>query len=197
MALAFLAARSDASMHANGRSAGIAAEVLVFIDHQRYERIAHATYHFPISNIDVAELVAVLLSAVLLSSPTTALRARAFAAAEGVAPRFASAALHTDRDGLVPDCRRCSVLEALKRRIMPLYNLAADDIRVQWTRREDPWMVPMDTAARGSREKMVIPVSFSILGSVLHRNADLQVTLYRMSAAWMVRDAPARSLAVQ
>ena len=58
-------------------------------------------------------------------------------------------------------------------------------------------MVPMDTATRGSREKMVIPVSFSILGSVLHRNADLQVTLYRMSAAWMVRDAPALSLAVQ
>ena len=185
--MAFLLGRSDASMFDHDSSAGVAAEVLVFIDEQTFLSVAREEYHFPISNIHLAEFVGVLLSAHLLHLPAVAATARDFVSAQGLPPRFASAVLHTDRQSLCPDCQGCPLLQALHRRIMRLYNLETGQIWVQWTRRADPWMLPVNAAARRRRSRTVFPVAFTELGSMLPRNSELQVALLEMAAAWLTR----------
>ena len=182
--MVFLAARSDASMHESGLSSGVAAEVFLFVDHQHFRLLHKASYHFPVHSIETAEFLGVLLSAQLLSDPSTLAKAGKAAEIMEAPAQVTEALLHTDRVGLLDVCQRCPVFQWLHQRCVELYRLDRDDVRVQWLQRGDPWMAPVDREARSVRKAPVTPVEFSTLGTVVVRNPILYRDLYRMAVKW-------------
>ena len=178
-----LVARSDASMcvRKDSCTAGVAAEVLLWWDHQRSRRLCWCSYHLRISDLHIAEWIGILLSAWLLCHvPDQSIKD---------AGPIRHVDVHTDRQNLAPDCGGCPTWSELSKEISSIYSRAARPLSVTWTDRQAGFMRPVHYLARDARQQRVVRINECCLHALLTRNDRLHLALLAMDRAADERNA--------